>query len=198
MRPAKLPIILFITGVIFLFYVDSFAQPRLSFERIEISKGISEPRVRCFLQDSKGFIWIGTEDRLVRNQPHDPIWETDGHSAGIIPQMAIDILEDEKGQIWFCGRGLLRYDPATKALKQYLIYDSDASGSVNFIHHIFLDSRKRLWVGSYFSGLFLFDREKETFLSAPPDFPEGHLAVRSKRIKSILEDARGRLWFLFF
>lgn len=43
-----------------------YMQEHLKFEHISIEQGLSQSTVFCILQDSKGFMWFGTEDGLDR------------------------------------------------------------------------------------------------------------------------------------
>ena len=42
----------------------SFSQDNLKFKRLSIEHGLSQSTINCIFQDSKGFIWIGTQDGL--------------------------------------------------------------------------------------------------------------------------------------
>ncbi|UCC64320.1 MAG: hypothetical protein JSV36_04495, partial [Anaerolineae bacterium] len=42
----------------------------LKFERISIRQGLSHSTVYCILQDSKGFMWLGTSDGLNKYDGH--------------------------------------------------------------------------------------------------------------------------------
>lgn len=43
----------------------------IRFDRISIEQGLSMATVSCFLQDSIGFLWIGTQDGLNRYDGYD-------------------------------------------------------------------------------------------------------------------------------
>jgi len=55
-------------GMIFLlFNYGAFTQkPSLYFERLTTQNGLSNNKVNCFIQDQRGFMWIGTNDGLNR------------------------------------------------------------------------------------------------------------------------------------
>jgi ligand-binding sensor domain-containing protein len=53
----------------FLSYKVMLAQPtneKVKFSRVEANAELSNSKVNCILQDSKGFLWVGTEDGLNR------------------------------------------------------------------------------------------------------------------------------------
>src|ERR1700730_1837849 len=81
----------------------SFAQTQqLHFDHLGTADGISELNPNCILQDSRGFIWIGTADglnrydgskfKIFRNDNKDP--ESIGNNY--VP----DLTEDKDGNIW--------------------------------------------------------------------------------------------------
>ena len=44
---------------------------QLRFERIGTKDGLSDPNVMCMMQDSRGFMWVGTQNGLNR---YDDYW----------------------------------------------------------------------------------------------------------------------------
>lgn len=83
--------------------MHSQAQPsNLYFKKITYENGLSNNKVKCILQDKRGFIWMGTEDGLnrfdgtqfavFRNQPTN--------SSGISGNIITDLLEDQEGILW--------------------------------------------------------------------------------------------------
>ncbi|WP_299762288.1 two-component regulator propeller domain-containing protein [uncultured Dokdonia sp.] len=81
-----------------------------------------------------------------------------------IPKKAISaILQDDQGFIWIGtrGSGLYRYD-GTNYVSYKQTWDDSTSINSNQILALYLDSKKRLWVGTD-TGLNLFDRSQKTF-----------------------------------
>src|SRR5882672_6899092 len=58
-----------------LFFADSVAvaadAPPLILEHLTTAEGLPQATVMTTLQDSQGFVWLGTEDGLVRYDGHD-------------------------------------------------------------------------------------------------------------------------------
>ena len=88
----------------FLFYgIDAtFAMRVSSILQFTITDGLSHNSVNVIFQDSRGFLWIGTEDGLNRYDGsgfkifrHDPE-RTDGMSGNQV----VAIAEDLDGNIW--------------------------------------------------------------------------------------------------
>ena len=56
------PALLFFMQLIFSF---AFSQKQnLKFDHLDINDGLSQNNVMCILQDSRGFMWLGTRDGL--------------------------------------------------------------------------------------------------------------------------------------
>jgi len=95
----------------------------LRFEHISIEQGLSQSSVRVIFQDSRGFLWFGTEDGLNRYdgytfktfkpEPSNPNSLSDGWITSIA--------EDQNGYLWVGTRlgGLNRYDAFSGQFVQY-------------------------------------------------------------------------------
>ncbi|HUW12684.1 MAG TPA: two-component regulator propeller domain-containing protein [Anaerolineae bacterium] len=64
----------------------------LRLERISVEHGLSHSTVNCILQDSKGFMWFGTDDGLNKY---------DGHSFTVYKHNPDDPRSLSHNQIWF-------------------------------------------------------------------------------------------------
>lgn len=74
----------------------------IRFSRYSLEEGLSQSVVNCISQDSKGFIWIGTQDGLNRfdgykftHYKHDP-----KDPQSISHNNILAILEDSQGMLW--------------------------------------------------------------------------------------------------
>src|SRR5262245_7980107 len=86
------------------------------FKRIEVNAGLSNSNITVTLQDSKGFLWVGTDDglnrydgyefRIYRNIPND--------TASLLKNRVQSIFEDHTGTLWVStlNSGLQYYDRA--------------------------------------------------------------------------------------
>jgi len=94
----------------------------IRFNRLTIDDGLSLSSVYCIFEDSKGFMWFGTEDGLNKY---------DGKSFTIYrPQAGVEnslsykwteiIFEDSRGQLWFGSKGGLSvFNPLNETFGQY-------------------------------------------------------------------------------
>ncbi len=112
MARAKLITIILLTA----FSVQSFAQPMFYFRNLDVSKGLPSNIIHSFCEDEQGFIWIGTQDGLVRYDgiSFENFYQDPADSTSIAGNnISWDIKEDDRGRIWIAlhGRGLSRFDP---------------------------------------------------------------------------------------
>ena len=140
-----------------------FAQnQQLHFDHLGTAEGLSELNPNCILQDSRGFIWIGTADGLNRYDGYKfKIFRNDIKDNTTIGNNYVqDIIEDKSGNIWVAtvGGGLDKFDRNTNRFHRYLHSSNDKNSiSSNFISKISLEHSGKIWVGTQKNGLNLFD-----------------------------------------
>src|SRR6478609_5969920 len=93
-----------------LFLVPSvaFAQkPQFKFNHIETTEGLSESNVLCIFQDSKGFMWFGTEDGLNKYDGYKiTVYKNDPQNKNSLSENQVnDIIEDASGDLWIATWG---------------------------------------------------------------------------------------------
>jgi len=170
---------------------------REKFERLTIQKGLGYNMVFCIVQDSKGFVWFGTQDGLsrfngytfdhYRNEPADP------HS--LRSNEILSLYEDRQGILWVgTAKGLHKYNHYLDGFTCYQnIPDDPTSLSSNIVNAIYEDSTGELWIGTQNGGLNRFDRQKEQFTC----FKSRKNDIRSlisNNVRTIREDKYGILW----
>src|SRR5690606_14247543 len=122
---------------------------------------LSNSHIRCFFKDSHGYMWIGTEDALIRydgrhayryiNDPED--------NTSIAHNTVNTIIESEDGKLWLgTGQGLCIYD---RELDNFINVDS-IPGNRNYLNNRYItdlefDSRGHLWIGTHEGGVNIYD-----------------------------------------
>lgn len=170
----------------------------LKFKRITVSDGLSSGVINCFLQDSRGFVWIGTEDGLNRFDGCDiTTYRHISSKENTIAGNAVRALcEDRHYNLWIGlkGNGLCRFDLTTEEFHTYVHDPNDGNSiSYNDISGIVEDSSGKIWISADRGSLDMFDPETETFTHYPLIDAETNLTLNSAITKMIL-DPYDRIW----
>lgn len=166
------------------------------FEHISVEHGLSQSSVTCILQDSRGFMWFGTNDGLSRYDGYDiRVYHAgpDGHD-GLSDNTVTALAEDASGSLWIGTRGGLdRFDPHTEHFEHYR-HEAENSRSLvdDEVLSLFEDSQQRLWVGTA-GGLDRLNRSTRTFVHYAAARDEAQ-SLPDDRVTSIYEDSLGTLW----
>jgi len=103
------------------------------------------------------------------------------------------LIRDQDGILWISSaNGLEKYDGyGCKVYRN--VPDDPTSISSNVTSVVKFDSRKRLWVGSWETGLSVFDPSREQFVNFTPRRGDSTW-LQAKSVYALLEDRRGTLW----
>ncbi len=102
MKADKVKLILTIIIVFMTIYINNVnAEDSISFKNIKIDDGLSQSTAEVMFQDSRGYIWIGTNDGLNKYNGYDmKIYKSDRYDNNtIISNHIMSIAEDKKGNI---------------------------------------------------------------------------------------------------
>jgi len=140
-------------------------------------------------------LWIGTYDNgiYVLNIPSERIkhhFEFKDETSGIKTNSFITFLKSTDGTI-YAGSviGLYQFYRETSSFR---FLDDVAAGT--FIHALFEDNKRNIWIGTYGRGLFKYDRSSgicKKILSDKRDYE----SLRYEHITSIFEDNSHKIWF---
>ena len=96
----------------------------IQFEHLNIEDGLSQNAGLAIFQDSRGYLWIGTQDGLNRYDGYGfKIYKHDPDDPNSISYNSfLSMGEDKNGSLWIgtWGSGLNRYNPATETFTRYL------------------------------------------------------------------------------
>jgi len=134
----------------------------LVLEQLTTSDGLPQATVMSTLQDSQGFVWLGTEDGLVRFDGHDLYrYAYSRTQPSSIPGNFIwEIVEDAHHDLWIAIKdgGLARWNRATDTFTRYR-HDpqNPASLASNSVRTVLIDARGLVWIGTSDAGLDILD-----------------------------------------
>ncbi len=190
---------LFLTVACILLAQAGFGQVRIRFEHLTVEEGLSQNTIHAILQDSRGFLWFGTNDGLNRYDGYDfrsyMLDLEDSHS--LVNNRIYALCEDRESNIWIGTRGgLSMYDRTRDRFENYTHQPENSSTLAhNFVRTLLEDSRGNLWIGTLGGGLHRFDQENRTIirLTLQTTGPEQNI-LSDMNVTSIAEDDNGNLW----
>ncbi len=184
-------------GILLMQATNVLAQhPNLKFEHFDSESGLTHSNVIDVLQDSQGFIWIGTERGLsrfdgkhfkaYRNDPTDP--------KSIYDHFVMHLVEDKQGIIWIGAReALIRFDPLREEFTSFLIDPDKPQALHGFITDLMVDEDGDLWIAAAEGGLSKLDTRSFEFehFRIHGDTPSG---MTGEPVLSLGQDADGLVW----
>ena len=146
----------------FIFLICKLAYTQVNdyiIDEFTIEDGLSQTSIICLFQDSRGFIWAGTQDGLnrydgynfviFRNQPGDPNSITYNYIRCII--------EDKDGNLWIgTDFGLNKYIYEESKFQHFVADGSDPNSLMeNQVFNLYEDKEGIIWIKTlhYLSSL---------------------------------------------
>lgn len=117
---------------------------------ITSKQGLSQSVVNCMLQDSRGFMWLGTQDGLNRYDGNKiDVYVSDlEDSLSLAGNYVTNIIEDKQQHLWIGSpnNGISVYFPQTNNFKR-IVFDKEDKSSIadNSIKNLFYGSDGLVW-----------------------------------------------------
>lgn len=165
---------------------------------------LSSDMVYSILQDKHNRIWIGTYGgglNLVEERWPDRMVcrHINRSNSNLSSDDIRQVFEDTKGQIWIAsnfGLNLMQENALSDSLLFRVFYydPMDVSSiSYNDVIHLFEDSHKRLWIGTFGGGVNLLER-MDPSKSVFKHYNQTQ-GLSNDAVFGILEDDDGYIWF---
>ncbi len=177
----------------------AFSQKQhLQFQHIGTAEGLSQSNGVSILQDSKGFMWFGTQDGLNRYDGYQfKIYKNNPANPGSIGNNFIkSLIEDRNGNIWVgtWGGGMDRYDREKDRFVHYKHSDKNSNSlSDDFVAGITEDAEGDLWIGTYYGGLNRLNPQTNRFTCYTYN-KNNPRSLSDNYVNTIFEDSRHRIW----
>jgi signal transduction histidine kinase/ligand-binding sensor domain-containing protein len=147
------------------------AQAPLRFVRYSAEDGLSQISVLTAMQDSRGFMWMGTFDGLNRfDGKHFTVFRNrSGDSTSLGKNWVSAVYEDRSGTIWVGtrGGGLNQFHRTSESFTAHRHDPSDpTSMSSNNAQAMYEDRSGALWIGTRGGGLNVLDPAERIKASA--------------------------------
>jgi signal transduction histidine kinase/ligand-binding sensor domain-containing protein len=147
---------LILTVFLFVFNFFGFAQQeKIAFEKYGVEEGLPEPWITSVVQDDKGFIWLSTQNGLVKYDGYDfkvyrgDSYKKDNSVNELYGNAHENLILGEDGMLWIGSmwEGFSSFDPKTEQFTNFL-YDTKDPEQLAYgpCHMYFEDSRKNIWM----------------------------------------------------
>jgi ligand-binding sensor domain-containing protein/signal transduction histidine kinase len=184
--------------VLFLLGLTATARAQeYGFDVWTTENGLAQNSVYCLLQDSKGFLWLGTGHGLSRFDGYQFVnYRRDFMDHHSLPDNRINsIIETKSGDLWIGTRnGLNRYDYVTNQFETFKFAAGNprAMGD-SWVQAVYEDRQGTLWVGARAFGLSKFDQATGRFTTFRND-PGNLESLSHNDVFAMTEDQEGRFW----
>ena len=178
--------------LLYIFPKNIYAYNPITFESLTIDDGLSQGTVETIIQDSKGYIWIGTNDGLNRYNGTDmTVFKSDKKDKNsIISSYILSLAEDKSGNLWVgTDEGISRIDLSDYSIKNYRYYKDNKNTPYSAINTIYVDENNLIYIGSN-NGLYIYDGDKDEFNKILDDKDN----LNDKCIYSIIKDKNKDIW----
>lgn len=167
------------------FFIDTSYAQSLPFKHYSIKDGLASSSVHSLFQDSKGFLWVGTEHGLSRFNGRE--FQNFSIEDGLENDYIDDIWEDDAGNTWiavFKGGLSLFANGRFKSIKPKDGMLSD------IVYAVAGDHEGNLWLGTY-TGVCKFDGQNYTYYTEKD-------GLCNNIVYDIVCDKQGNPWFAAF
>jgi signal transduction histidine kinase/ligand-binding sensor domain-containing protein/CheY-like chemotaxis protein len=172
--------------------------PPLILEHLTTADGLPQGTVFVTLQDSQGFIWLGTEDGLVRYDGHELLRYAYSRNtrAGLPGNYIQSIVEDRHHDLWIAIKdaGVARWSRATDSFEVYQHRSADPNTiASNAVHELRVDPRGLIWVTTTDAGVDILDPDSRRVRHLRHD-PRNARSLIDDRTLSLMLDRHGTMW----
>lgn len=153
----------------------------VKFSHLGLEDGLPQLDVQSITQDARGFLWMGTEDGLVRYDGYTmTVFKHDPKDPKSLPGSSVLDLEASKEAVWIAtDGGLVKYDIATQRFVR--IDQSEVPEPVVALEH---DSHGALWVALAAAGVDIYTAGGKG----------SHRILTDYVVKALASDGHGNMW----
>ena len=156
-------------------------------------------KVNHIYQDSRGFVWISTENGLARFDGRDFLnfrYRRDKADA-LASDLVLSVYEDSRGTLWTgTSMGLQIFDPESRSFRPMDLQDPANPGSTQHISSILEvktgNGNSELWVATSQHGIYIIDPETHSLKGSRRALLNRNLP--SPFVYTLFQDSRGWVW----
>ncbi|MGD9991674.1 MAG: two-component regulator propeller domain-containing protein [Salinivirgaceae bacterium] len=167
-----------------------------AFRHLTLDEGLSNSNVNCIVQDSNGFIWIGTENGLNKYDGYKftHYYSDPNQKNSLYSNEILTMLVDSEGDLWIgTFQGLFRYN---QNYDNFIHLPVDSINLLNAnipVYAIVEDSDGILWIGTSGNGLIRYHKQKGILKTYFHD-ALNPFSLSSNYIFTVFIDSKNKLW----
>ncbi|MCQ2289201.1 MAG: response regulator [Muribaculaceae bacterium] len=166
---------------------------RYYFHHLSSQNGLSQNDVKAILQDSHGFMWLGTKNKLNRYDGTSvKTIECRDAKTGFCNNNISSLYEDADHMLWVgTDKGVFLYDPAAEVFTHLEIKTSRGVAMTDWVAQIDHDNDGNVWIIVPNQGIFKYDPKKKDlkqYSTAKTGHPDDGTP------QCFVVDKNGRLW----
>ena len=170
-------------------FYDSMAQlENIVFDNYTTEDGLSNNMVQCAFQDSKGWMWFGTNQGLDRFDGYKFVEfkQITDDTLSIRGTLVRTIAEDNQGELWIgtSNGGINKFNRKNNTFIRYLQGKS--------INRLLMGKDQYLWVGAT-EGLYKFNTLDGTYSEYHAGNTNGD-SINNDNVRALQFDIKGNLW----
>ena len=184
----------------FVLTIPGFVQSQgnqINRERFSLVEGVPSSTILDIAQDHQGYIWLGTEDGLVRYDGYQFLTYSNipGDSTSLSQNRIEKLFVDYTGDLWIGSKSDLdRYNSACECFVRYAVGAStDGFRQAGQINGFAEDKDHNLWIGSQQGGLFRYSRKTNQFVRFLNDSTKSEHLLDDE-VRELLVDKNNTLW----
>ncbi|KAA0988723.1 hybrid sensor histidine kinase/response regulator transcription factor [Dyadobacter aurulentus] len=173
---------------------------QLRFLKLDVRNGLSNNHPTCFLLDSQGFMWVGTNSGLNRYDGyHFKVFRNDASDSTSLRSNSIRSLwEGPKGKVWASSATTNSvYDPLTEKFAANTSHELKQMGiSPGFVRIIHKDGKGNYWFAQENNGLFNYIPAAKGKAAHLLHAPKDTNSISSNEISAIANSPDRHLWIM--
>ena len=161
--------------------------------------GLPNSQVDDIFQDSRGFIWISTQNGLARFDGMDftTFRFARDRADALASDLVLTVFEDSRGVLWVgTSTGLQTFDPDYSSFRRIDLQDPSVPGSTQYISSILevktSVGKSELWVATSQHGVYILDIDTHALKDERRELLNSSLP--SPFMNRVFQDSAGRVW----
>lgn len=148
----------------FIIFSTSFSKAQFfvnQYHKIGTKEGLSQNIIHTFFQDSRGFMWIGTNEGLNFYDGYKmTVYKNDSENPhSLRSNIILAITEDSKGFIWvLTAKGVEQFNPQNERFRYFATQNEGKYEFLNFVK----GNAHNLWIGTN-KGLLSFNVKTQKY-----------------------------------